>query len=131
MILISDYYISMNMPMSNYQFNSKDKIIKKVNKQMVELLKKCFEENKEMQIVVAYGITYNNMNWEVSCISKYAQRMQCFFKTKTKFLSTCLLALKFYTAVAVRHKYEIGKTSPNNWSSWHGLVISLIPRGAC
>ena len=37
---------------------------------MVELLTKCFEEGKEMQIVVAYGITYNDMSWAVSCARK-------------------------------------------------------------
>ena len=46
--------------------SSKGKIIKKVNKQLVGLITKCFEEGKDMQIVVICGIVDNDMNWEVS-----------------------------------------------------------------
>ena len=45
---------------------SKGKIIKKVNKQLVGMITKCFQEGKEMQIVVIYGVVRNDMNWDVS-----------------------------------------------------------------
>ncbi len=47
-------------------FLSKGKITKKVNKQLVGMITKCFKEGKEMQIVVIYGVVRNDMNWDVS-----------------------------------------------------------------
>ncbi|XP_072037755.1 uncharacterized protein [Amphiura filiformis] len=42
----------------------KGKIIKKVNKQLVGLVTKCFQSGKEMHIVVVYGLVHNDMSWD-------------------------------------------------------------------